>query len=466
MRNVIVVLSVCIILLVSTGFFFHEYSDVWTQNSSSTSPLVDDSLSISHEGWETVSSEFGFSLKYPHKEVGAIWNRDHEFFVVSFFFSSEMLPLDEGTRIKLDVDMQSLNMYNGLDIFVISPKTEITDFPDWIRNFLQKETDRYGNREKVLSEEVLETTVSGEPGYIIIRQVERSKTRYVRKEIFVRREARVYRLSYLAPSEDTTFPQSGLSGKQFLERVEMLSAEMLRTFVFDGSSKTKITFPKTISLQLTGEAKERRERLLSALRVEPFFDEQAVYPESGFGTKCSLKAAVSQERGDSSKKSLRPSPGLSISAEDGVLNEEGVVELHAYDESGNHTGPMPLLPGFENALIEEHARSVDWESYGAKKYIIVSENINGRIEMLGKKFSIAQLHIRGDGNSCEIASMFIPVTPYSIATIPMTERGDLGPVSYDVDGDGIEDLKWSLVHPLLPSKLEELMVVFEDMKRL
>ncbi len=38
----------------------------------------------------------------------------------------------------------------------------------------------------------------------------------------------------------------------------------------------------------------------------------------------------------------------------------------------------------------------------------------------------------------------------------MTEDGDLGPISLDIDGDGREDIIISLVYPLLPSKQLEL----------
>src|SRR3990167_5636094 len=88
----------------------------------------------------------------------------------------------------------------------------------------------------------------------------------------------------------------------------------------------------------------------------------------------------------------------------------------------------------------------------------------GKIEIIGKSYGGVELEINGEGNSCSIAVAEIPTTPYSIGTLPMTESGDLGPIAYDVDGDGVQDFSFSLLHPPLPQKFKQLIAVIEDMR--
>ena len=106
---------------------------------------------------------------------------------------------------------------------------------------------------------------------------------------------------------------------------------------------------------------------------------------------------------------------------------------------------------------------MDISSFGSSVYLSVSENIDGKIVIRGKKYTFTQLSLTRDGNSCDLADIQLPITPYSEATIPMTTKGDLGPISVDLDGDGKEDMEISLLHPLLPQKLLDAQNVIGSM---
>lgn len=479
MKKIIIGLTV-VVAVVGTGSIFLKYKNFFDESrivpkvvTLETSPLNEKNknetkkISRAPEDLGIVSSALGFSLKYPYKEVGVGWGEDG-LFQVLFSFSPKFIFTDGDIVEVLNEDIHNLRLHFGLGIAVVNPVADTSDLASWVKTFLQKEDTQYGNEEKVLSEQGEAIAFAGQEGYSVTRLIEGSEKQksphYTRKEIFIRKDSSVYRINYLASSEDTVFPRSGEAGRKYLEYIDGLSSEILSTFVFDGSEKTNIIVPKQSLPSLTGEAKERHEKMLASLRIGPFFDEKAMYPRYSSREKCTSSLA-SQKRSSGVLRSLRPSPGIYVSASDGVVDEKEVVELHAYDENGGHTGPLPIPPGLGGASVEERAKNINWINLGSLGYgLSIHENINGRIEILGKKFSFAQLAMSGDGNSCEITSMFIPVTPYSIATLPMTQNGDFGPISYDIDGDGVEDFKWSLVHPLLPQKEKELRAVISDMQ--
>jgi hypothetical protein len=147
-------------------------------------------------------------------------------------------------------------------------------------------------------------------------------------------------------------------------------------------------------------------------------------------------------------------------------SEEELVAIHGYDKEGWHTGPMPQIKGLGfRSPVEEWARGIDSVNLGsAGDGLSIRENINGKIVIEGKKYGLGDLQLSGDGNSCTLAELLIPITPFSVATIPMTSAGDLGPISYDIDGDEVEDFKISLIHPMLPRKIEELNALLTDMQ--
>ncbi len=416
--------------------------------------------SSKYKDWGVVSSTLGFSLKYPYKEVGALWG-DDEKFQVFFHFPSTIISTDASTTEKLSKDIHNIGLFAGLSIVAIDSATSTAaNLKTWAQRYLQKE-DRSNRKEKILSENITPTAFGNVSGYRITRTIEgpkgQSSPRYTRIETFVQKEKLVYRTSYLAPSTDTFFPRSGAVGKRYLERMRTLSQEILQTFTFDKSTLNSIKVPKSQPPPLTGAAKTRRTVLLTELRKGAFFDTNASYP--ALQDTCEENDGGMTSPPADSRGTLTPAPGIYISGDDEF------ADLHAYDSRGGHTGPLPMIPGFYAAPIEEGAYGISSLNFGSSGYgLVIKENIDGKIEIIGKSYGGIELKINGEGNSCSIARVSMPTTPYSVGTLPMTESGDLGPISYDLDGDGVRDFSFSLRHPPSTQKLTQLLAVIEDMR--
>lgn len=416
--------------------------------------------SSKYKDWGVISSALGFSLKYPYKEVGALWG-DDEKFQVFFHFPATIISTDASTTEKLSKDIHNIGLFAGLSIAAIDSATSTAaNLKTWAQGYLQKE-DRGNRKEKILSESITPTAFGNVSGYRITRTIEGPKgqgsPRYTRIETFVQKEKLVYRTSYLAPSTGTFFPRSGTVGKRYLERVQTLSQEILQTFAFDASALNSIKVPKNRPPSLTGGARARRTVLLTELRKGVFFDANVSYPVMRDACKEGKNETVSSPA--DTRTTFTPAPGIYISA-DGKI-----ADLHAYDSRGGHTGPLPAIPGLDIALPEEGILGISSFDFGSPGYgLILEENMRGRIEIIGKSYGSVELKINGEGNGCSIARVPIPTTPYSVGTLPMTEAGDLGPISYDVDGDGIQDFSFSLVRPPLPQKFKQLLAVIEDMR--
>lgn len=269
-------------------------------------------------------------------------------------------------------------------------------------------------------------------------------------------------------------PLVWLGYQQFIREVENhvnvidndITKKQNNSSIIDNSTTTVTSITKTSPVRFLSELEKQKERLLAILKKAPYFDEHVEYLASS--DSC-VQGDLSQTAGSSSTKSLNLAPGIFISAPtvvffDSAPNDYDVSDLHIYDENGNHTGPVTGISG-AGISYEEHVRNVGVKKYPGIGYILhLKENFNGRIELVGKKNSGVNFEMRGDGNSCTIASVFIPTTKYSVATIPMTANGDFGPISYDIDGDGEKDLLISLIHPLLSSKQLELNAVMNAMQ--
>lgn len=408
-----------------------------------------------HDDWGVVRTALGFSLKYPYRDVGAMWGDDESFQVI-FYIPPTIIPLDATSSESLSSYLHNLRIFGGLDITVIKATTSSVNFDSWVNSYLHQEDTRYGNIEKVLSQKQTSGQFKGMEARTLIRQIEGPDTQksphYARVEIFARDGTYVYRFSHLsAPADKATVLPQLLT---YLVKADVLAEEILGTFTFDKSNIFSITVPPPPTEILTGVAKIQREELLATLRKGPYWDEQATYPE--LYDPCVSGTSANQGETNSA---LHSASGIYIAG------DELYADVHAYDTEGRHTGPMPMIPGFGyRAPMEEQVRSVDSINLGSAGYgLSVDDLFDGKIQLVGKQLGWIELRLSGDGNRCSIASIPLTITPRTIVTIPVTKSGDIGPISYDADGDQVEDLKISLLHPLTEQKTSELGFVIGDM---
>jgi len=457
----VIVGSALTLLAIGVGVYFLSISWFFQESPPQTEqPQVEAIPEKSpYEDWGNVSSELGFSLKYPYKEVGAIWG-DDEYFQIGIVFPATLVTSDEKLSEQIYDNFGEIALAGAM-ISVTKDQAASADFESWIKTFLIKEDKSYSRKEfKVVSETISPVTFAGVNGYELSHSMEWTKGQtslnFIRKEVFIIKDGFVYRFSNSAPSNDTEFPVIGDIGKNYLEKVYSISEEIFGTFTFDNSTITAITVPKTSPPQLTGDAAKRRNELLATLREKPFYDESKTYPRTS--DYCDPGSTSSS---DDLEGSLILFSGIYVGADDEL------ADLHAYDENGRHTGLLPAIPGFENffAPYEERAQGIDRIELGSDGYgLVITDNINGRIELVGKNYGFVNFDFRGDGNACTITEVLAPITPYSVATVPMTTQGDIGPVSYDLDGDGVEDFVLSLLHPLFPEKQLQLQAVIADIQ--
>jgi len=424
---------------------------------------------VVHSDWAKLTSYQGFSLQYPHKQIGVMWGDDPQ---LNFFISGGILNNGTTTTQVINTEINNFHLYSALGITVVKAATTVASFDTWLQDYRKTHPSRAGVDFKFTSEQKTKTTLGGLSGYLFTQVAERQDSdtvpRYVRKDIFVRDASNVYYFSYItAPTEGilSSAPKLVKQFGEYFSAAGSLSEQVLKTIRFDGSKIVSVTVPKTAKPKLVGEALTRREKLLTALRAAPYFDDKATYPVWSSHTRCSGESTTTGD--ETSGGSMTLAPGLYVKV-DSVMASDGnnpIADVHGYDEQGWHTGPGLPIPDFGyGATMEEFAKQIRSVDYGAYHALKVRDNINGKIVIEGKKHALGVLDLSGDGNSCTIAEVFIPLTPYSVATIPMTKAGDLGPISYDIDGDGVEDFKISLLHPMLPSKTSELNAVLIDMQ--
>ena len=277
-KNIFIIVGSSIILLILVAgayfLFMNQRAEEQAQqvNQSQTEVV---SKEDPHKDWGNITSELGFSLKYPYKEIGAIWG-DDEYFQIGFVFPATLVTNDEKLSEQIYDNFGELTLAGAM-ISVTKDQTASANLESWIKTFLAKDDKSYGKKEfKVLSEVMNPTTFAGINGYELTRYMERVNgslsLRFTRKEVFIAKDELVYRFTHNDISSDTAFPIIGDVGKNYLEKINSISEEVFKTFVFDGSKATAITVPKPERPKLSGEAADRRQRLLTALRTKPFYD--------------------------------------------------------------------------------------------------------------------------------------------------------------------------------------------------
>ena len=191
-------------------------------------------------------------------------------------------------------------------------------------------------------------------------------------------------------------------------------------------------------------------------------------------TKYPTPDKACDEGTNSSKNTMTPSPGLHFSvsawsADDPTYYEpEYFVQMDAYDSAGGHIGLEPVKrgPDFPYDYFPVETSRVWYKmSFGSKNIYILQEIGDAKIVIHGKTYGATSVIIRGEGNSCDVTQeIAMPITPYSIITIPITKNGDIGPIKYDVDGNGTTDFEVSLVYQITDEQLTFLNKISSRLK--
>lgn len=403
--------------------------------------------------WGKVTTRLGFSFRYPSKETSAAWGDDGDFQVYATL-SPVAVTSSEDLLYKILGELQAFHLNPGLEVIVFKDKT--VDLKEWNRKYNEQERGKYG--EKILSEDSVVTTFAGEKGIFVSRTVEVGNTKtsfkFRQNELVIKKNETIYRFAFIGAVAGSILPSSGETGNRLLTKSEEISKKILGTFVFDGSNAYTITVPKGTLPSLSDGDRAQRDNLLAELRTGPYYDEKVFY--SPTQDPCS-----SEESSEGTTVGTLQSPSNVA-----FKIDESVAEIHGYNAVGEHTGVLPYI-AIQGALSynfpEQMVRGMKISSFGSSVYLSVSENLDGKVVIRGKKYTVTQLTLTRDGNSCDIVTLELPLTPYSEATIPMTSKGDIGPISVDLDGDEKEDLEISLLHPLFPKKLLEAQNVIFSM---
>lgn len=151
-----------------------------------------------------------------------------------------------------------------------------------------------------------------------------------------------------------------------------------------------------------------------------------------------------------------------------MVSTHSPVELHIYDQAGNHTGIAPLPSGMDEDVepglftyIEKNIPGSTFDSYGedgqAETYISLPENTgqNYKVAINGigvGEFTYRVERVRGEDVLSTVEYSGLPVTPLMSASSSVAS-GSLGssPLSVDVDGDGQVDIVASSTSTLNPS---------------
>ncbi len=460
MKKILLIAGIIILFAVASSFLADKYfsadinfatvlsSVVGLQTSTQkikTVPIIKD--------WGTVSSNLGFSFQYPYKQIGAMIG-DAGMFSVAFILNPAIVFPDASSTEQVSELITNEMLMGSFDIAAIQDNSKGGDLKIWAKNFLNNSssTSDSDDKTKTLSEKVTSATLGGVSGYQLTDVIEdlNKKINYIQNNIFARKSGYIYYASYLSPASNTP----ALLGT-YLKQVASTSVAVLNTFTFDKSTTTAITVPNPVQSSLSGVAATRRENLLTALRTGPFFDMSATYPASqDYGCDASSTSVVTNA---TTTDVFTGELYLSVDSDDATID--------MYDTKGDHTGFLPPIPGFSvQGQSQQEIPDVQLSTFGSVNLFDIENVFDGKIVITGKKYGMASLRIASDDNSCAILDTYIPTTPYSIATIPMSTTGDIGPISYDIDGDGKEDFQISLIQPLLSLKQKQIGAVISDME--
>lgn len=122
------------------------------------------------------------------------------------------------------------------------------------------------------------------------------------------------------------------------------------------------------------------------------------------------------------------------------------LDIHLYDEKGNHTGPKKILiDGKEKTVFEEGILNSYYYQFGDRKYVGFQENQNIKVIMDGYALGsytlkLEEVQIGSDGETIISKKEFLnlPTTENTKAefNVPVLGLSEMGNLEADMDGDG------------------------------
>jgi hypothetical protein len=124
------------------------------------------------------------------------------------------------------------------------------------------------------------------------------------------------------------------------------------------------------------------------------------------------------------------------------------LDIHLYDEDGNHTGPITTDDG---TTIEENIPNTYYKAFGNQKYVGWSEDQDIRVELAGYaegsytvKLQEVSLTEDGEENGDSVILEDLPTTDKTQASFEVPEAGLKEMTSLEADYDGDESIDYSV----------------------
>ena len=175
-----------------------------------------------------------------------------------------------------------------------------------------------------------------------------------------------------------------------------------------------------------------------------------------------LISNIFQNKDDLPENISAEMPNPDIAGERLRLRVHSPVEVHIYDEFGNHTGIIPNPDPLSNLrLFEENVPNSYYTEFGETKYIGSGANGTTTLKLVGELLGLFTLEIeKVDGDQTATTTVFedIPIALGSIAQVGMNDADVTTALIIDADGDGLPDVS---ISPGAGVTVEELLALLK-----
>jgi len=140
-------------------------------------------------------------------------------------------------------------------------------------------------------------------------------------------------------------------------------------------------------------------------------------------------------------------------------NDNDALEIHATDSEGGVAGNFPYT-NHEDVKVSNVWRV---RGYGHLNILMLDEYVDGaiRIRNIDSKPHMFSFYISDLLGNCDLTSQIMfGVSTSSTVTIPLSKAGDIGPMEWDFESDGVVDMYESLVFELSEEQIRLRQDIF------